>query len=244
MSKKKKSVRTISKSQKALYGVIFGGLFAIPIVFALNISDIYMLLYKPIGYLYIEPTLAAYIMLYAVIGISFILGIYFYGSLMDRKKTLMQIRQKAKIILPIYLALAIAGGVFCFPSYYSIDGTASYSKNTLFGSVEIFAKDDIKSIDIYVLGSPIGASTARMVMEYSISCTLSTESGEYTINSDCFYSYRDMYDYLSGLNTTIEVDKYKLEKLIEYQKRPANSSAEKVNESIEYINKIFDFENA
>lgn len=183
-------------------------------------------------------------MLFVLIAVSFALVIYFYGSLIDRKKTLKQIKKKAKIILPIYLVFAIVIGAFCFPSYYSIDDTASYSKNTLFGSEEIFTKDDIKCIDIYVFGSPIGASTARMVMEYSIACTLSVESGKYTINSDCFYSYRDMYNYLSGLNATIEVDKYKLEKLIEYQKRPANSSAEKVNESIEYINKIFDLENA
>ena len=242
--KKNKSVRTISKSQKALYNAGFGVLIAIFIVLALWISDIYKLLHKPMGYLYVEPTAAAYISFYILIGMGLILTVYFYGSLIDRKKALKQIRQKAKMILPIYLVLAIVISAFCFPSYYSIDDTASYSKNTLFGSEEIFTKDDIKCIDIYVLGSPIGASTARMVMEYSIACTLSVESGKYTINSDCFYSYRDMYDYLSGLNATVEADRYKLDDLIEYQRRPANFSAENVNENIEYINKIFDLENA
>lgn len=242
--KKSKSVRTISKSQKALYGAVFVGLFAILIVFLLNIFDIYKLLYKPKGYLFVEPTFAAFAVLCVLIVISIILVIYFYGSFIDRKKALKQIKKKAKIILPIYLVLAIVTSVFCFPCYYNIDDTASYSKNTLFGSEEILAKDDIQKIDIYVLGSPIAASTARMVMAYSIACTLSTENGEYTINSDCFYSYRDMYDYLSGLNTMVEADRYKLDDLIEYQRRPANFSAENVNENIEYINKIFDLENA
>ena len=242
--KKSKSARTISKSQKVLYGAVFVGLFAILIVFLLNIFDIYKLLYKPKGYLFVEPTFAAFAVLCVLIVISIILVIYFYGSFIDRKKALKQIKQKAKIILPIYLVLAIVTSVFCFPCYYRIDDTASYSKNTLFGSEEILAKDDIKKIDIYVLGSPIAASTARMVMVYSVVCTLSTENGEYTINSDCFYSYRDMYDYLSGLNATVEADRYKLDDLIKYQRRPANFSAENVNENIEYINKIFDLENA
>lgn len=248
MSKKRKNkgknLRTITKSQKALYGVIFGGLFAVLIVFGIKIFDIYKLIYKPMGYLYVEPVFSAVLALFLVLtSLGIILVIYFYGSLTDRKKTLKQIKQRVKIILPIYLVLAIAASAFCFPSYYSIDDTAAYRKNTLFGSEALFVKDDITNVDIYVLGLSVVPSSGRMAMKYSIACTLSTENGEYTINSDSFYGYRDMYDYLSGLNATVKADRDKLEKLIEYQRRPANFPAEKVNENIEYINKIFDLEN-
>ena len=244
--KKTKSVRTISKSQKALYGVVFGGLFAVLIVFALNISDIYKLFLKPKGYLYVEPTFTPFAVLCVLVGISIILVIYFYGSFIDRKKALKQIRQKAKIILPIYLVLAIATSVFCFSSYYSIDDTDSYSKNTIFGTEEISAKDDIQKISIRVEKSLHSlAGQGPIFIDYYIVCSLSDESGEYVLYSDYFYSYRDMYDYLSSLNATVEADRSRLEELCDHQRNiPINFSAEKVNENIEYINKIFDLENA
>ena len=240
--KKSKSVRTITKTQKALYGAIFVGLFAILIVFLLNIFDIYKLLYKPKGYLYVEPTFAAFAVLCVLIVISIILVIYFYGSFIDRKKALKQIRQKAKMILPIYLVLAIAASVFCFSCYYCIDDTASYSKNTLFGSEEILAKDDIQKIGIRVEKSLHSlAGKGPIFIDYYIVCTLSGENCEYVLNSDHFYSFRDMYDYLSSCNATVEADRSRLEELCEHQRNiPINFSAEKVNENIEYISKIFD----
>lgn len=240
-SKKRKAVRAISKSQKVLYIAVFCGSVAILTVFALWISDIYKLLHKPMGYLYVEPTAAAYISFYVLIGMGLILTVYFYSSLMDGKKTLKQIRQKAKIILPIYLVSAIAISVFCYSSFYYIDDSI-YSEKTLFTTREIFSTEDIDKINIYVSGVPL-PTNGRVAIEYSISCALITKSGEYTIHSDYFYSYRDIYNYLSGLNATVEADRYKLENLIEYQRRPANFSAEKVHENIEYINKIFDLEN-
>lgn len=248
MSKKRKNkgknLRTISKSQKALYGAIFGILFAALIVFGIKIFSVYKLIYKPMGYLYVEPVFSAVLaLLFVLMGQGVILLIHFYGSLTDRKKTLKQIKQRAKKILPIYLVLAIAASTLCFPAYYCIDDTAAYRKNTLFGSEVLFAKEDIKNVDICVLGLSAVPSSGRMAMKYSIACTLSTENGEYTINSNSFYGYREMYDYLSGLNATVKADRDKLDKLIDYQRRPANFSAEKVNENIEYINKIFALEN-
>ena len=244
--KKRKDVRTITKSQKALYGAIFGGLFAVLIVFVLNISDIYKLLYKPKEYSYVEPTFAAFLVLCVLIAISIALVIYFYGSLIDRKKTIKQIRRKAKMILPIYLALAIVISALSFSSCYCIDDTASYSKNTLFGSEEILAKDDIEKVSIHVEKSLHSlAGKGPVFIDYYIVCTLSHESGEYVLYSDYFYSYRDMYDYLSSCNATVEADRSRLEELCEHQRNiPINFSADKVNENIEYINKIFDLENA
>lgn len=240
--KKSKSVRTITKSQKALYGAIFGGLFAILIVFVLNISGIYKLLYKPKGYLYVEPTFAAFAVLCVFIGIGLFLAIYFYGSFMDKRKTLKQVKQRAKMILPIYLVLAIVISVFCYSSFNYIDDIA-YGEKSLFATREILSNDDIKKINIYVLNAPILPTKGRSIIEYSIACELISENDERIIDSSYFYSYQYMYDYLSGLNATVEADRYKLDNLIEYQRRPVNFSAENVNENIEYINKIFDLEN-
>lgn len=250
MSKKRKNksknLRTITKSQKALYNVVFGGIIALLTAIAIWISDICKLLHKPMGYSYVQPTVAAYTAFFVLFSISFILAVYFYGSLIDKKKTVKQIKQKAKIILPVFIVLAIAVSVFCFPSYYRIDENASFSKNTLFGTEEVFAKDEINKVGIRVekLSHSIGGR-GPVFTDYSIVCSLSTESGEYQLNSDCFYSYRAMYDYLSRLNAAVEADRGMLEELCEHQKNiPLNFSAEKVNENIEYINKIFDLENA
>ncbi|MCH5317876.1 MAG: hypothetical protein J1E05_07850 [Eubacterium sp.] len=248
MSKKRKeqkNIRMITKSQKALYGVVFGILISVLVIVLFYIPDIFKLLYKPFGYLYVEPAFAAYVMLGVLISISFIIVICFYGSFIDKKKTLKQIKQKVRKILPVYLILVIVISVGCFSSVYCIDAD-SYSKKVLFTTQKLFTEDDINKINIRVVKSSHSIiGKGAIYTDYYIACSFNTENEEYNLCSDYFYSYRDMYNYLSNLNVTVEADRSNLEELCEHQRNiPINFSAEKVNENVEYINKIFDLENA
>lgn len=239
MSQKKREKG--KKKSINIYTIIWFIVVICIFILILNYEDVFLVSHKPLGFNYIAPTDTAMFASFGLLIISFIIATYqCFASKKDSSKD--RIKRVAKK-LSICFALLIVAGVLCYNSFYYLDENG-YNKKTIFATEEVFINEDVEKVNVYVGNAASSPTGGTIYNNYYIGCEFYVGDDTYVLDSGFFYNYSNMYDYLLKFTDKIEYDKSRLNELLEFERnRPINYSAERLNEKIEYINKIFSLSN-
>nr|MDD5837126.1 hypothetical protein [Eubacteriales bacterium] len=237
---KSKNYNSAKSKKFGLYKLTLCFVFAILILLMLDFSDFFIAIHKLYDYSYVMPTKYTNILSYIILFVFVIVVIVLYDKLCI-KKTPINILLKHNKKFMIFLSVILLGAnILCYFSYYYIDKTEfNYTETNLLCSEKIFSCSDVEKIDISIENAIISPTGATPFDNYFIICTVYTNDEKVILESENFYSYSDLYDYLSNFNCTINVDKSNLDELLQFENgKPFSFKGDKV-ENIKYIKKYF-----
>lgn len=147
------------------------------------------------------------------------------------------LKQKMTFVLCLII-LTIS--VFCYSSYNYIDkNDLSFNKTSFFNTQELYDINDVNKIDISIINAISSPTNGTPYNNWCISCTVYTKNSEYILESDGFYDYQDLFDYLSSIDCDINIDKNNYNDLYQYELNRPFLSKEKKLDNVKYLSLIF-----
>lgn len=234
----KTSKKKNSKSLKFLFYFIF----AIHLFLILDFANIYNFILFSINdsIIYVQPSNVAIILSYCIMIANIIVLFLLYDRIII-KKAKNNSSKKIKILIFSFIVITIIAGCISLSSYSYIDRYApAYESKSLFKDENIFKKDNVKEINIFVEDIASSPTGSIIYNGYIIECEFICSNYEYTLESDFFKDYSNMYNYLCNFeNIDININKEKLSNLYEYESNKPLASAKKIKDNINNIEKIF-----
>ena len=218
--------------------IIFGMIFAFYIFLLLNLQEIFLRLHKFDDFCYVTPTKTSIILSYIVLLINIITLFFLYNKIYIKKIRFISILKKKMTFVLCLIILTIS--VFCYFSYNYIDkNDLSFNKTSLFNTQELYDINDVNKIDISIINAISSPTNGTPYNNWCISCTVYTKNSEYILESDGFYDYQYLFDYLSNIDCDICIDKNNYNDLYQYELNRPFLSKEKKLDNVKYLSLIF-----